>query len=183
MEIVVITGSGRKKGTSNYLADEFVKGAIESGNKIYRFDCSDEKVEPCIGCGYCRKNSGCIHEDSFEKLIPHIISAQVVVFSTPVYYMAMTSQLKAVIDRFYQLELIQGFKNNKKYVLLSTAWDKRRNVFDTLDNTFESFCSFLKWNKYGMVLASGMDKREDIENSIYGNEAYELGKSLLDIVI
>ena len=104
-----------------------------------------------MGCSYCRKNSVCIYEDSFEKLIPNIISAQVVVFSTPVYYMTMTAQLKVVIDRFDQLELIQGFKNNKKYVLLSTAWDKRRNVFDILVNTIESFCSFLKWNKYGMV--------------------------------
>lgn len=180
MEIVMITGSGRKNGTSNYLADEFAKGAIESGNKVYRFDCSDEKVEPCIGCGYCRKNSGCIHVDSFEKLIPHIILAQVVVFSTPVYYMTMTSQLKAVIDRFYQLELKPGFKNNKKYILLSTAWDKREKVFDVIVNTFDIFCNFLKWNKYGMVLASGMDKREDIENSTYGKAAYELGKKLVE---
>ena len=38
MKITVITGSPRKNGTSNYLADEFIRGAEEKGHEIYRFD-------------------------------------------------------------------------------------------------------------------------------------------------
>lgn len=37
-KIVVLTGSPHHPGTSEKLADAFVKGAQESGNQVYRFD-------------------------------------------------------------------------------------------------------------------------------------------------
>ena len=38
MKTTVIAGSPRKNGTSNYLADEFIRGAEENGHEVYRFD-------------------------------------------------------------------------------------------------------------------------------------------------
>lgn len=38
MKIVLITGSPRKRGTSNFLAEHFIKSAEEAGHEIYRFD-------------------------------------------------------------------------------------------------------------------------------------------------
>ncbi len=38
MKIVVLTGSPHHPGTSEQLADAFVKGATEAGNEVYRFD-------------------------------------------------------------------------------------------------------------------------------------------------
>lgn len=40
MNIVVITGSAHKKGTSSYLADSFIKGAEEAGRVVCRFDAA-----------------------------------------------------------------------------------------------------------------------------------------------
>ena len=53
MKIVVITGSPHKNGTSALLAAEFIKGAAEAGNEIYRFDAAFSQVHPCIGCDHC----------------------------------------------------------------------------------------------------------------------------------
>lgn len=36
MKIVLITGSPRKRGTSNFLAEHFIKSAEEAGHEIYR---------------------------------------------------------------------------------------------------------------------------------------------------
>ena len=46
MKITVITGSPRKNGTSNYMADEFIRGAKENDNEIFGFDSvhSDIKI-------------------------------------------------------------------------------------------------------------------------------------------
>lgn len=38
MKIVVLTGSPHHPGTSEQLADAFVKGATEARNEVYRFD-------------------------------------------------------------------------------------------------------------------------------------------------
>ena len=38
MNILVITGSPHKKGTSSLLADNFIAGALEAGHEVFRFD-------------------------------------------------------------------------------------------------------------------------------------------------
>lgn len=172
----MITGSGRRLGTSSYLADEFVRGAKDAGNQVFRFDAAFEKLHPCLGCNLCRKNGSCIQDDAYNKLIPNIIESDEVVWVTPIYYMTMTAQIKTVIDRFYQLEPNSRFRKSKKYIILATAWDSNPNVFKVLIDTFDAFSKFLKWEKVGQVLAVGMDTREQIENSHYGQVAYELGR-------
>lgn len=135
MKVVVITGSGRRKGTSSYLADEFIRGCTENGNEVFRFDSAFMKVNPCIGCNRCRKEGVCGWKDDFQTLATHLLVADEVVFVTPVYYMCMTAQLKMTIDRMYQLEKIDGFRGDKKYIVLSSAWDGNESVFDPLMNT------------------------------------------------
>lgn len=175
MKIVMITGSGKRRGTSSYLADEFIRGYIENGNQAFRFDTAFMNLTPCIGCNNCKTEGNCIWKDDFQLLIPHLVSADEVVFVTPVYYMNMTAQLKTAVDRMYQLEKIDGFRGNKKYLVLSSAWDSNKSVFEPLMYTIKSFCRFLKWKYAGAVLAAGVDTREDVEKSSYEREAYELG--------
>lgn len=177
MRITIITGSGRVHGTSNYLAENFARGAKEAGAKVFRFNAALERLLPCTGCNSCRSNGGCVINDSFNSLLPEVLEADLIVWVTPVYYMTMTASIKLVIDRFYQLETNPDFIGRKKYIVISTAWDSNPSVFDILIKTFESFSRFLKWEKVGQILAGGMDTREQIENSNYGEIAYELGKA------
>jgi multimeric flavodoxin WrbA len=58
MEILMITGSPHKDGTSNVLACEFIRGAEEAGHNVYRFDSAFEDVSPCRGCDSCRVHGG-----------------------------------------------------------------------------------------------------------------------------
>lgn len=175
MKIVVITGSPHKKGTSNYLVESIIKGAQKSNNEVFRFDAAFNSVHPCLGCNVCRKTGDCVWNDSFNDLKDKLLLADYVVFATPIYYMNITFQLKVVIDRFYQLEMKEGFKNNKKYIILATAWDKNPVVFDTIVQNFDLVAKFLKWDKFGEVLACGVDNLVDIQATDYAKNAYELG--------
>ena len=38
MKVLVLESSGNKKGSSNMLADEFIRGAEESGHEIIVYD-------------------------------------------------------------------------------------------------------------------------------------------------
>lgn len=57
MKIVVLTGSPRRSGNTNRLAGQFIKGAEEAGHEVYRFDCAQHKVSPCIACNRCGMNA------------------------------------------------------------------------------------------------------------------------------
>ena len=50
IKILVITGSPRKNGNSNTLAEHFIKGAQEAGHEVVRFNAAFKQVHPCIGC-------------------------------------------------------------------------------------------------------------------------------------
>lgn len=56
MKILVITGSPRKNGNSNTLADNFIKGAEEAGHSVARFDSAFKNVHPCVACNKCGMN-------------------------------------------------------------------------------------------------------------------------------
>ena len=72
MKIVVITGSPRKNSTSNYLADEFIKGASENGHEIYKFDSNKANMKHYIACDSCGRGlKPCIFKDDFIELKEH----------------------------------------------------------------------------------------------------------------
>ena len=50
MKILVITGSPRKNGNSDTLADNFIKGATEKGHSVIKFESAFKKVHPCMAC-------------------------------------------------------------------------------------------------------------------------------------
>ena len=91
MKITVLTGSPRKNGTSNYLADEFIRGAKENGHEVFRFDTARSDVKNCMACQSCAMGSKpCIHKDDFVELRENILNSDVIVFVTPIYYFGMT---------------------------------------------------------------------------------------------
>ena len=103
MKILVITGSPRKNGNSNFLVDNFIKGAQEKGHKVVRFDSAFKKVHPCIACNKCGMNGDCVFNDDFNFVRDNIVDADMVLFATPMYYFGISAQIKTVIDRFYAI--------------------------------------------------------------------------------
>lgn len=177
MKITVLTGSPHKNGTSALLADEFIRGAEEAGHKVFRFDAAFENVHPCTGCDRCGLGARkCIFDDSMDKLNPHLLESDMIVFVTPLYYFGMSAQLKTVIDRFYANNYkIMG--SGKKSVLMATAWNNDDWTMQDLENHYKTLCRYLKLENKGVILAKGCGRRADIENSDYPRRAYELGRS------
>lgn len=103
MKITVLTGSPRMNGNTNHMASQFIKGAEDAGHEVYRFDCAKHKISGCVACNACGMNGDCFMQDDFVELRPHLLEADMVVFVTPMYYFGFSTQLKAVIDRFYAI--------------------------------------------------------------------------------
>lgn len=178
MKITVITGSPRKNGTSNYMAEEFIKGAEEQGHEVYRFDSSKADIKNCIGCNVCGMGEKpCIHKDDFAELREHILNSDVIAFVTPMYYFGMTSTIKRVIDRFYSIDP-QIREGKKKGILISVQHAPIDSVKDALNLHYNSILGWLGMENLGVINAIGIENLEHLKQTDYPLQAYELGKSL-----
>ena len=176
MKILVITGSPRKNGNSNTLADSFIKGAQEAGHSVVRFDSAFKNVHPCIACNKCGMNGECVFKDDFEFIRDNIVDADAVVFATPMYYFGISAQIKAVIDRFYA---INGQINvPKKTVLIMTYADTSAKEAQPIISHYETLLNYLGWSDAGRVIASGVWTEGSVNQTQYPKQAYELGKNI-----
>ena len=101
MKILVIESSPHKNGSSNLLADNFIRGARENGHTVSIFDAAKASMHPCLGCDVCGMAEPCCQKDDMAGLKEQILGSDMAVFVTPLYYFGMSAQLKTVIDRFY----------------------------------------------------------------------------------
>ena len=177
MKIVVITGSPRKNGTSNFLAEEFIRGAKENGHEVFRFDSAKANVKNCIACNACAFGTKpCIQKDDFVGLSEKLLNADMIVFVTPIYYFGMSSTLKKVIDRFYSID--DKLKTGKKAVLISVQHASQEVVKDALNLHYHSILSWLNMENRGIINALGIESVEHLKQTSYPKLAYELGSSL-----
>lgn len=176
MKILILTGSPRKNGNSNTLADNFIKGATEAGHEIIRFDAAQKKVHPCIACNSCKMNGPCVFKDDFEFVRQHIIDADMVVFATPMYYFGFSAQLKTVIDRFYAIN--GQIHRPKKAALLMTYANTAAEEAEPIKNHYNVLLNYLGWEDAGQVIACGVWPEGAVNNTDYPLHAYELGKTL-----
>ena len=95
MKIVIINGSARKGNTLTAI-NAFIKGA-SGKNEIEVIQPDKLDISPCKGCGVCQCNKGCVDQDDTNPTIDKIVAADMILFTTPVYWWGMSAQLKLVI--------------------------------------------------------------------------------------
>ena len=177
MKVLVITGSPHKTGTSAALASRFIAGAEDAGHEVFRFDAAYKEVHPCIACEKCHTSKdGCVFKDAMSELNPHLISADAVVFVSPIYYYGMSAQIKAVIDRFYANDSI--LHENKKAALIVTMADDISQTADGAVASFKGMLNFLEWENAGMVIGVDCADNDALNKTVYPDAAHELGRNL-----
>ncbi len=177
MKVLVITGSPHKNGTSAVLAKQFIKGAEEAGHEVCRFDSAFMNVHSCIACEKCHNtDTGCAFKDDMEKINPELLSADVIVFVSPIYYYGMCSQIRAVIDRFYANDA--SLHGNKKTALMLTMADDVIETSDGAVASFKGMAKFLDWEIIGTVIGVDCADLSALEKTDYPEQAYNLGKSI-----
>ena len=171
--VVIISATPRVGGNSEVIASEFMRGALDAGNKVELISLRDYKLNYCIGCYAC-KTGKCIYNDGMEEIKEKLLAADVIVFATPVYFYSMSGQLKVFIDRlvtFYQ-------KIKADTYLIASQWDDDKEI---MNNTFEAIRGltrdcFSGCEEKGVIYGVGLNhKGEALKNKDLMNEAYQMG--------
>ena len=126
MNILVLTGSPRKNGNTEIMAEEFIRGARDAGHTVTKFSTGAMDIHPCIACESCLRNDGkCFRQDDMQKIYPVIEESDMIVLASPVYWYSLTAQLKTSVDRFYA------------YLLKVSGETETENTPSVGDMTFE----------------------------------------------
>ncbi|MDD5472825.1 MAG: flavodoxin family protein [Candidatus Methanoperedens sp.] len=112
MKILGISGSPRAKGNTDILVQEALKAASEMGAKTEFIALSGKKIKPCNGCGTCRTESSkgicAIKDDDLPRIYEVMKEADGIIVGSPVYFLSVTAQLKALFDRSIILRYAKG---------------------------------------------------------------------------
>lgn len=166
MKITVITGSPRKGGNSFAMTEAFIKEAEKKGHTVTRFDAAFMKIGGCHACMTCYKTGkACSFDDDFNIIAPSILDADAVVFTMPVYWYSIPSQIKGVIDRLFSL--VVGGKDiaGKKCALITCCEEHDNSVMDGVRIPIERSAALLKWDIVGEVLVPGVLNVGDIQHT------------------
>lgn len=100
MKLIGIAGSPRRDKSSKYFLNLCLEAAKPELD-VELIELAGLNIGGCIACGLCKKGLQCSQKDDFLPIMEKLAADDVVgiVLSTPVYMGAMTSQMKAFIDR------------------------------------------------------------------------------------
>ena len=183
MKLIVFTvlGSPRKTGNTAALLGHFTEGLIDGHPdvKISSVFLQQENISPCRGCDSCKNGAEkvCVVNDDMQKYYGAVNEADLIVLATPVYWFAMSAQMKAFIDRLYALDF-PNFPAGKKLVLLTSYGDTdaRTSGAVNISNGLKQTAELLRMKfviDYGASSASPISENKKVLAEVFG-----LGKNL-----
>lgn len=176
-KVLILSSSPRRGGNSDTLCDEFLRGATEAGHEVEKIFLRDKTIHPCLGCSVCsRYQKPCPQKDDAAEVIGKMLDADVIVMSTPVYFYAMSAQMKTLIDRccgpYTEMR-------NKEFYFIATAAENDPEIMERIVANFSGFLDCLENPTIkGRLFCGGVWHAGEIKGKHELQEAYILGKQI-----
>lgn len=175
-KILVLTGSARKHGNSDMLADAFIKGAKEAGHTIFKFETARKDIKGCLACNRCYSNGdACSRKDDFNELAPLLEQADMIVIATPLYWFTFPAQVKAAVDKLYALLVGKRESAIRDSILLVCGETGEMTDFDGIIKTYELIVQYEKWHNAGILTVPGVAEKGDVLKTGALEKAEQMG--------
>lgn len=161
MKVLGILGSPCLDGNTAQLLDAVLEGARISGADVERLDLARMKINPCMECRECDSGSGCIQKtDEMPRIYRAIREVDAIVIASPIFFMGVTSQTKAMIDRcqcFWTEKYVNKVrfydgKRRPKGLFVSCAGSNKPIVFEPAKHVVKAFFAAIDYDYVGEVL-------------------------------
>jgi len=166
IRVLGILGSPRKTGNTSDLLDAALKGAEAAGAETERLDLVDLDIRPCMECRRCENTASCVNsKDDMSKIYSRVRKVDAIVLASPVFFMGVSAQTKAMIDRC-QCFWIERFAMGKrayegrrrpKGLFVSCAGSPKPTIFEPSIHIVKAFFSALDYEYAGHVLLGHTD--------------------------
>jgi len=168
LRVLGIAGSPRRGGNTDRLLAEVMKGAANQGAETKTIVLSRLKIAPCQHCDACLETGRCKVKDDMQMVYGELERADRIVLASPIHFMGVTAQAKAMIDRCQALwvrkyRLKQPPLGNRqvprKGLFISVGGTKLANLFEPALATVKSLFRVLDIAYAGELLFSGVDEK------------------------
>lgn len=176
-KVLVISTSPREGGNSDTLADEFVRGALDAGNDAEKISLHGKTIGFCKGCLACQRTQRCVIHDDADAIAQKMLTADVLVFATPIYYYGMCGQMKTLLDRANPL-FTADYAFRDIYLLAAAAEDDNHTVDGAVTGLGGWVDCFEKARLAGTVFAGGVTSVGEIQGHPALKKAYEMGRNV-----
>ena len=160
MKVLGIVGSPRKGGNCDVLVKEFLDAVDADTEYIF---LNEKELKGCNACMGCVEGD-CVIDDDGNEIIKALLDADVLVFSSPIYYGQMSAQAKAFVDRFYQISRNPNKSLEGKKVVTIFTQAQPEDVFGSYIESFKMMpFGFMGMEVVGNVTAMGTQQAGDEE--------------------
>lgn len=188
MQICILNGSPRLNGNTAELAKPFIEELNAGGAKLDNYVIAQMNIASCKGCYHCQDVSGeygCFQEDDMHTLAKSIQESDLIMLMTPIYTWFCTTELKAVLDRFYGLakfyrsaegNLVEG----KRIAILATHGYDAAYAADPFVIGIQRMCEHYHMRYDGMYSVRDVDDLASFQTKQAVSGAKEFARYLLN---
>lgn len=180
MKAIILFGSPRKEGNTILPVQAFAEVLKKGGCDVRTIYLNDLNIRPCQGCLACVPEGVCKINDDMKDIRKYIMESDLIVYASPIYWFAPSSQLKVVIDRsmaFLDSEYNSRIKG-KKAVTIMTCGSDEDDTFSPSKGMFRKIFDLLGVTYAGSIEAKGCVEKGSV-SSKYVKNAEQLAASLL----
>lgn len=182
MKILAILGSARRRGNTETLIEEALKGAGE-GHEVMFHVLAEMQIYGCQGCKGCRAegSEGCIFQDEMQTLYKEMKEADALILGSPVYYGEVTGQMKSFMDRWYALRdkdrNLRISPGKKVLFILVQGAEESERYAQAVNRLLKTLTSYEM--KPTMLVAAGIEKKGAVKGRAkLLKAAFEAGKAM-----
>lgn len=186
LTMLAISGSPRRGGNTELLLDEAIAGAKSRNVSVEKIIISELYISPCIECNDCFKSGRCSIKDDFQGLYDKIIKTDRIIVASPIFFMGVSAQLKAFIDRcqcfwaanhILKINLFTPAKIIERMgAFFSTAGTKGKKVFDGALYTMKYFFHSIRMEySFELLIREINEAGAILKSPEWLDKAYEIG--------
>lgn len=188
MKVLGIAGSPRRGGNTDVLLAELLRGAADKGAAVKTIVLSKLKYVSCQHCDACLEKGICKIKDDVQQIYLDLAEADIIVLASPIQFMSITAEAKAMIDRCqslwakkYVLKIppLEPAKDRKGF-FISVGGRKVSNLFEAALVVVKTFFRIINVNYAGELTFTGIDEKGAIAAHPDAlREAYLAGQQLV----
>lgn len=172
VKVLGIMGSPRFGGNTDLLLDSALAGAEEGGAEVEKVLLCDLHLSPCKECLACDITGECVQADDMRQIYPKLIEADRLFFASPIFFMGISAQAKALIDRcqciwvrkFRFKETIGKGREHRKGFFISVGGTKNPDKFIGAVKCVKAFFATLDVAYEKELLIADVDEKGAIES-------------------
>jgi len=186
LRIMALFGSPRRRGNSDLLLEEVLRGIGEKEAEIQRLYLSEVDISPCRECRKCEERGECVINDQMQEIYSQLLAANAVILASPIFFYGLTAQAKAFIDRCqalwarrYVLKMENRRKTKAKGWFVAVGATRGGQLFQGAALTVRYFFDALNVEYTGELFFRGVEKKGEILGRPSAlRQAFELGRQI-----